>query len=72
MKKNKYNFTQIADAKAFIDGMNMQSFPVNIFLDKNAVVSKIESGIPYTIIAKNQVQISDGEKFIDILKSFLH
>lgn len=70
-KKHKFNFTQIADAKKFTDAMNMEAFPINIFLDKNGIVTKIESGIPYTFSEKKKMKMGDGEDFITILRELL-
>ena len=70
-KKHKFNFTQIANAKKFTESMNMQAFPVNIFLDKNGIVRKIESGIPYILYDKKQMKMSDGKEFLATLRELL-
>lgn len=71
LKKHKYNFIQIANAQTFIDSMNMTSFPVNIFLDKDGIVRKIENGIPYIIDNKKQMKMGDEKEFLKILRELL-
>jgi thiol-disulfide isomerase/thioredoxin len=66
-KKHKFNFIQIPSAKKFTDSMNMEAFPVNIFLDKNGIVRKIENGIPYVLDDKKQIKMGDGKEFMEAL-----
>jgi cytochrome c biogenesis protein CcmG/thiol:disulfide interchange protein DsbE len=70
-KKHKFSFTQIANAEKFTDSMNMEAFPVNIFLDKNGVVKKIESGIPYLLDDKKKMKMGDGKEFLIALRELL-
>jgi len=70
-KKHKFSFTQIANAKKFTDSMNMEAFPVNIFLDKNGIVKKIESGIPYILDDKKKMKMGDGKEFVASLRELL-
>jgi len=71
LKKYKFNYTQIASASKVTDSMNMKTFPVNLFLDKNGIVRKIESGIPYILDDKKQMKIGDGKEFIATLRELL-
>lgn len=71
LNKHKFNFTQIANAKEFTDSMKMQAFPVNIFLDKNGIVRKIEKGIPYIIDDKKQLIMGDGKEFLAAIRELL-
>jgi thiol-disulfide isomerase/thioredoxin len=70
-KKHKFSFTQIANAKKFTDSMNMEAFPVNIFLDKNGIVKKIESGISYILDDKKKMKMGDGKEFVAALRELL-
>jgi len=70
-KKHKFSFKQIANAKKFTDSMNMTAFPVNIFLDKNGFVKKIENGIPYIIDDKKKMKMGDGKEFVTALRELL-
>ena len=72
LKKHDYTFTQIADARKFTDELKMNSFPVNIFLDKNGIVRDIQNGIPYESLGKKQMKIGDGKRFIEIIEELLH
>ncbi|WP_108802065.1 TlpA disulfide reductase family protein [Aquimarina sp. Aq107] len=47
LKKYRFDFRHIIDAKEYTDALEMKSFPNNIILDKNGVVKNIEGGIPY-------------------------
>lgn len=71
LKKHQFNYLQIANAKKFTSSMNMESFPVNIFLDKDGIVRKIENGIPYVIGEKGDVKLGDGKEFLNILRELL-
>jgi cytochrome c biogenesis protein CcmG, thiol:disulfide interchange protein DsbE len=51
--------------------MNMTSFPVNIFLDKNGIVRKIEGGIPYIIDDSEEIKMGDGKEFLTALRELL-
>jgi hypothetical protein len=42
---------------------------LNIFLDKDGVVRKIENGIPYTKNSKGEFVIGDGKKFEAFLRT---
>ena len=71
LNRHKFSFTQIANAKNFTESMNMSAFPVNIFLDKNGIVRKIESGIPYIIDGEKKMKMGDGKEFIETLRLLL-
>ncbi|MCZ8021293.1 MAG: TlpA disulfide reductase family protein, partial [Cytophagales bacterium] len=64
LKKYNYAFNQIAGAKQYIQkDLEMRSFPVNIFLDKNGVAQFIQNGIPYQLNEKKKLVIGDGKEF---------
>ena len=71
LKKHQFTFLQIADAKKLIDSMGISTFPVNIFLDKNGIVRKIEGGIPYIIDDKMTMKMGDGTEFLKALTELL-
>jgi cytochrome c biogenesis protein CcmG, thiol:disulfide interchange protein DsbE len=70
-KKHKFTFKQIANAEKFTNSMNMTSFPVNIFLDKNGIVRKIENGIPYIIDGSKKMRMGNGNDFLAALRELL-
>ncbi len=71
LTRHKFDFIQVADAKRFIQSLHMQAFPVNIFLDKEAVVQKIEFGIPYVKGEDGKLKMGDGREFAEALKALL-
>jgi len=71
LKIHKYNFVQIADAKKFTDTLEMTSFPVSIFLDKNGKVIRIENGIPYILDKTKKMRMGDGKDFEKTLRKLL-
>ena len=73
LQKHKFNFTQITNAGKYIESMSIATFPLNIFLDKNGIVRKIENGIPYKIdvIDNKELKIIDGKDFLEALRKLL-
>lgn len=69
--KHKYNFIQIANAEKFTDSLEMTSFPVNIFLDRNGKVIRIENGIPYIQGKNKKLVMGDGKDFEETLRKLL-
>lgn len=72
LKKHNYTFTQIAGARKFIDKLKINSYPVNVFLDKNGIAKEIENGIPYEMNDKEEAIMGDGKNFIEILEELIH
>jgi thiol-disulfide isomerase/thioredoxin len=71
LKKHKFDFIQISNAKEFTDSMNMHAFPVNIFVDKNGIVRKVENGIPYIKNEDGKLKMGDGKEFEAALRDLL-
>lgn len=71
LKKHPYTFTQITNSSYFIDSLHMQTFPVNMFLDKNGIITKIDGGIPFIVNTNNELVMSDGKEFISTLRNLL-
>lgn len=71
LSKHTYNFIQIADAEKFTDSLEMTSFPVNIFLDRNGKVIRIENGIPYIQDKNKKLVMGDGKDFEETLRKLL-
>jgi thiol-disulfide isomerase/thioredoxin len=68
---HQFNYIQISGAQKFIDSISMKAFPVNIFLDKNRIVRKIENGIPYILDENDKMKMGDGKEFIVALRELL-
>lgn len=65
-----FHFTKIVDAEAYIDNLGIQTFPKNIFIDKNGIIRNIEGPIPYTS-GKEDMKMSNGEGFERLLDKLL-
>ncbi|TXT29229.1 MAG: thioredoxin [Chitinophagaceae bacterium] len=72
LKKHHYTYTQVTNTSYFIDSFHMQTFPVNLFLDKSGIIRKIEGGIPFSINFNNELVMSDGKEFIAYLRKLLY
>jgi cytochrome c biogenesis protein CcmG, thiol:disulfide interchange protein DsbE len=71
LKKHPFEFTQITDAKDFTDKLQLKAYPVNVFLDKNGVVTKAEIGVPHILDSNKNLTQSDGKEFEIILRGLL-
>ena len=70
LKSHSYGFTKVVGAQNFINILKISSFPVNVFLDKNGIVKKVENGIPYTMINGKMV-MGNGRQFEQYLNTLL-
>ena len=68
LKKHKYEFLQIVDAKKFTDKLGLKAYPVNLFLDKDGIVQFSENGIPYVTDETGKIEMGDGKEFIGKLE----
>jgi len=68
LKKHLFKFLHIVDAGEFTDKLQLKSYPVNLFLDKNGIVIYSEYGIPYERDEKGKLKIGDGKGFIKKLE----
>jgi len=70
LKTHKFNFIQIAGAKGFIKELGIEHYPKNIFIDKNGIVRKIDSGIPDSM-NHGKLKGGNGKEFEKYIKSLL-
>ena len=68
LENQTFNFNHIVDAKDFIDKMEINTFPLNFFLDKNGIVKEVKYGIPKTKDENGKIKMGNGKKFIEILE----
>lgn len=68
LSKRKFNFQHIANAQSYIDELGFTSFPVNVFLDKEAKVRKVTHGLPY-VRQGGKMKIKDAKQFEEILNT---
>lgn len=71
LKKHLYKFLHIVDAREFTDKLQLKSYPVNLFLDKNGIVKYSENGIPFEQDENGKIKIGDGKDFIKKLEKLL-
>jgi thiol-disulfide isomerase/thioredoxin len=45
LSKNQFDFNHIIDAQSEIDKLNNNSYPLNLYLDKNGIITSYESMI---------------------------
>lgn len=67
LEKYKYDFEHIINSRKHTTNLGLNSFPVNLFLDKNGIVRVIEGNISY-IFKDGKYVISDGAEFLMILE----
>jgi len=69
LKSHTYDFTKIVGAQNFINLLKIHSFPINVFLDKNGIVKRVENGIPYNM-KNGKLVMGTGkqfEKYLNVL-----
>ncbi len=70
LEKTKFDFTHITDSEELTTDLGFNGFPINLFLDKNGVIKKIEGNVHFKNKENGETDYSEGEEeFINILKS---
>jgi thiol-disulfide isomerase/thioredoxin len=72
LEKREFDYKHIVDADDFINDIGLNTYPRNIFIDKNGVVRAIKNEIPYEKITRNnkeeiEFDLSDFEKQLEKL-----
>lgn len=70
LKKRDFNYIHLIDEKSFLKEKNIIQYPINLFLDKNGVVKKVEGNIPM-ITKEDGSIIADIKYFEDIINKLL-
>lgn len=68
LEKNKFNFTHIVNSSSLTTDLGFNGFPINLFLDKEGTIQKIEGNIPYVKDVDGKMVMSNGGEFIKLLK----
>lgn len=68
LEKYDFTFNHIVGANDFIDKMEIKTYPLNFFLDKNGIVKEVKYGIPKIKDENGEIKMGDGKKFIEILQ----
>ena len=71
LSKVNFDFTQIVNSKQLTKKMGFNSYPSNIFLDKNGIVRQIEGGVSYVQNEQGELTIGSGEEFVKIIEKYI-
>ncbi|PDS26801.1 TlpA family protein disulfide reductase [Flavobacterium branchiophilum] len=71
ISKKNYRFNHIVENTQLTTKLGFNSYPVNIFLDKNGIIKQIEGGIPYFENDRGELTLSNGNEFITILEKLI-
>lgn len=66
--KHPFDFEHLVDAKDFTDQLEIQAYPMNLFLDKNGVLKYVKSGIPYESKEGEELKMGEGNEIIEIIE----
>jgi cytochrome c biogenesis protein CcmG/thiol:disulfide interchange protein DsbE len=70
LKKRDFDFTHIVNAESTIKSLGVNSYPKNIFLDKNGIVKEIRGGIEGKKV-NGKIIAGDGEELIKFIENLL-
>ena len=71
LKKHIFEFKHISDAERYVERIGFLSFPINVLLEENGVVSSFHNGIPYISDGKGGLKIGDGKELFEALEKLL-
>jgi thiol-disulfide isomerase/thioredoxin len=70
LNKRDFNFTHIVNAESTIKSLGVNSYPKNIFLDKNGIVKEIKGGIEGKKV-NGEIIAGNGEELIKFIETLL-
>jgi thiol-disulfide isomerase/thioredoxin len=68
LRKYDFNFIQICNADKYLNDLGINTFPMNVFIDKQGFLKNVESGIPVDSVGK----ITDGKEFVSLIRELLY
>jgi thiol-disulfide isomerase/thioredoxin len=69
LEKHPFKFKHLVDAQNFTDALELQAYPLNLFLDANGILKYIENGIAYVMKeGEKGMKMGDGKEIIAILE----
>jgi thiol-disulfide isomerase/thioredoxin len=71
LDKHDFNFTHLVSARNFIDTLGLQSYPMNLFIDRNGVLKVVKGGIPYEEPEDGVLSMGAGDEVIKIMEKLL-
>jgi cytochrome c biogenesis protein CcmG/thiol:disulfide interchange protein DsbE len=72
LTRHQFPFLHIPEAQALIDLIGVRGYPVNVFLDRQLIVRRIENGIPTEWKSDKDIKAGDGEEFKKYLERLLN
>jgi thiol-disulfide isomerase/thioredoxin len=67
LKRHEFNFEHIVEADDYIQELEIDAYPKNIFINKDGILMSIEGGVPF----ESDGSISSGQEFESIIKEIL-
>lgn len=68
LKKHPFEFEHLVNAKDFTDQLGIQTYPMNLFLDKNGILKYAKGGIPYESKEGEELKMAEGNEIIEIIE----
>lgn len=68
LKKHPFNFEHLINAESFTDKLGIKAYPMNLFLDKNGVLTYVKGGIPYESKEGEELKMGTGNEIIEIIE----
>lgn len=68
LKKHTYDFKHLVDAEEFIKSLGINSYPMNVFLDRSGVLRYVKGGIPYEGLEGGELIMGEGNEIIEIIE----
>ena len=67
----EFDFEHIVNSKELTTKLGFNGFPVNLFLDKDGVIRRIEGNVPFVTNEEGQTEMSNGNEFLEFLEELL-
>lgn len=71
LKKHPFTFKHLVNSKKYIDSLELQAYPLNVFLDENGIVKYVEGGLAYFKDKDGKMKIKDAKEFEEILNKLI-
>lgn len=68
LQKHEFIFDHIINAEKLIEDLDVEAFPLNLFIDKKGTIKYAKDGIP-RVIKDGESQPGDRKEFLELLKS---
>ncbi|MEM6802221.1 MAG: TlpA disulfide reductase family protein [Bacteroidota bacterium] len=68
LTKHAFDFKHLVGAKDFTKQLALQTYPMNVFLDKDGIVRYVKGGIPYESRKGEELKMGEGNEIIEIIE----